>query len=816
MLSTALPIQSYLRSIRRQRGLIFRVSPTSVSSMEIDSDLKVATISVGEFARFSPFTQRSDPLGFGNWRAAAGQQWHKEIQNRADSEGFSNEQSIKGDLEWRGWTFRLNGRIDQIRSQKDRTHLREIKTVTTPLPLRPEEVSSRFKSYCIQLLTYRELLNRIEAQPTGSVDLDLFLIELGSGITQSLLLDERFDTLVVDQLDVLADYLDRKLERLSRLRALRFKPAYETPRPGQETIQEDLNQAFERSPIGCLEAPTGYGKTGVAWEFALNRLATGKVERIVYLTSKSTGQIEAAERLDALLTDQSAASYWQIRNKAEHCVNVEFRCSNKTCSYLSDLEEKWGRSALEPMFLSTAKPISIDALKETSAAAGICPYETMRTALGYRDIWIGDYNYLFSANSSRLLADQPDFDPARTFLIIDEAHNLPSRIESNLSKELSALSLNGLIEELSEIGVGHKIHKSLTNLVNECLAYRKGDVLTLRQLDDLTDLLLELINLISTDPMPYESITPEALDTLWSLSSGSTALKESASRYIAWIPQNGLIRITCIDPSQEIRETLTQFKECLMLSATFQPIDGFLEQCGLADQLTPPQQIAPRAPWLEGAYNIAIDTRTDTRFKSRKNGEALTAATIAKLAERHSPIVVFFPSYAYAQSLYEAIAIDYPFYRIAMQRRGKGESLSSRAEFIDEAMRFHDIIFLTLGSSFAEGIDMIGGKIDAAIVVSPALPEVNAIQQAKRDYYQSKKLDGFERAYLQPGIQKVNQALGRLVRAPGQKVKVLLHCQRYAERRTKSLLADQYQNCQYIFKDEDLERWIEEEPILKT
>ena len=74
------------------------------------------------------------------------------------------------------------------------------------------------------------------------------------------------------------------------------------------------------------------------------------------------GQIEAAERLDALLTDQSAASYWQIRNKAEHCVNVEFRCSTKTCSYLSDLEEKWGRSALEPMFLSTAKPISIDAL----------------------------------------------------------------------------------------------------------------------------------------------------------------------------------------------------------------------------------------------------------------------------------------------------------------------------------------------------------------------------------------------------------------------------------------------------------------------
>lgn len=775
--------------------------------MEIDAELKQVTLSVGEFAQFSPYSQRSDSLGFGNWRAAAGQQWHQEIQARAEAEAFSNEQSIQGDLEWRGWTLRLSGRIDQIRTVNDRVHLREIKTVTTPLPLDPESIRAQFKSYCVQLLTYRELLKR-GSPPPQKFDLDLYLIELATGITQSALLDERFDALVVDQLDCLTDYLDQKRERLSRLRSLRFKPAYETPRPGQETIQQDLKAAFERSPVVCLEAPTGYGKTGVAWEFALNRLATGQVERIVYLTSKSTGQIEAADRLDALLFDQSGASYWQIRNKAEHCVNTEFRCSTQTCQYLRDLDEKWRRSALEPIFLSTAKPIPIEILKETSAAAGICPYETMRTALSYRDIWIGDYNYLFSANSSRLLADQPDFNPAKTFIIIDEAHNLPSRVESNASKELTALALNGLIEELSQIGAGHKVRRALANLVDECLAYSKGDVLSLGQLDDLTELLLRLVTDLSSEALPYESMIPEALDTLWNLASGTTALKEHASRYIAWVPQNGQIRITCIDPSQVISETLSPFKECLMLSATFQPLDGFLEQCGLTEQLPPPEHVAPPAPWLEGAYEIAIDTRIDTRLKKRKEGASLTASTIARLAEQFAPIVVFFPSYAYSQSLYETIADNYPFYRIAMQSRVKGESLSDRADFIDEALRFHDIIFLTLGSSFAEGIDLIGGKIEAAMVVSPALPEVNAIQQAKRDYYQSKRLDGFERAYLQPGIQKVNQALGRLVRAPGHRVKVLLHCQRYAERRTRSLLATQYQNCEYLFKDEDLENWI--------
>ena len=197
-------------------------------------------------------------------------------------------------------------------------------------------------------------------------------------------------------------------------------------------------------------------------------------------------------------------------------------------------------------------------------------------------------------------------------------------------------------------------------------------------------------------------------------------------------------------------------------------------------------------------------------MKSRERSSKTTAATIAILAEQFAPIVVFFPSYAYAQSLREIVERDYPFYRIAMQQRGGGESLADRAGFIDNAIRFHDIVFLILGSSYAEGIDLIGGKIQAAMVVGPALPEVNPIQNAKRDHYDSKRLNGFERAYLQPGIQKVNQALGRLVRAPGQKVKVLLHCQRYADKQTNNLLSPQYRDFTYIFEDQDLDTWAQQ------
>jgi len=777
--------------------------------MEIDAKLRQVTLSVGEFARFSPYSQRRESSGFGNWRAQVGQQWHREIQKKAPEEGFANEVSISGDIAWNGWTLRLSGRIDQIRDDASGIRVREIKTVATPLPIDPLEVAQRYPSYCLQLLAYRELLIRDRQEKVERIALDLFLVEISSGITQSIRLDsDAFDALIVDHLDRFAQYLDQKSARLTRLCSLQFKPAYETPRPGQETIQSDLKTAFESSPVVCLEAPTGYGKTGVAWEIALQRLATGQVDRIIYLTSKATGQLEATERLKSLLGNHSAASYWQIRNKAEHCVNTEFRCSPRSCQYLVNLEQKWDSSGLDRHILFSPRPIPIEQLKEESAAAGICPYETMRTALGHRDIWIGDYNYLFSSNSAGLLSEQSDFDPSRSFLIIDEAHNLPSRVESNQSKELDALHLNALLEELGEIGAGRRIRNSIASLVSECLAFGKGAILSLRQLDDLAELLLSLMNALSSETLPYEQASSETLDTLWTLASGTAALKDNAERFIAWVPQNGRIRITCIDPSQAIGPTVSQFKECLMLSATFPPFDGFLEQCGLNERLPLPRRLSPPAPWLDGAYDMAIDTRVDTRFKSRETSAKVTAATIAKLAERYAPIVVFFPSYAYAQSLGEIVARDFPFYRIAMQERRGGESLAERADFIDNAIRFHDIVFLTLGSSYAEGIDMIGGKIQAAMVVSPALPEVNPIQNAKRDYYDARRLNGFERAYLQPGIQKVNQALGRLVRAPGQRVKVLLHCQRYADKRTRDLLSPQYRNFTYIFQDADLDQWL--------
>ncbi|HEY5079111.1 MAG TPA: helicase C-terminal domain-containing protein, partial [Opitutaceae bacterium] len=165
------------------------------------------------------------------------------------------------------------------------------------------------------------------------------------------------------------------------------------------------------------------------------------------------------------------------------------------------------------------------------------------------------------------------------------------------------------------------------------------------------------------------------------------------------------------------------------------------------------------------------------------------------------PIAVFFPSYAYAESvarLFDGAALQ-----------PKRAELSVQSAWIEGALSEGRALFLVLGSGFAEGIDLLGGRVGHAMVVGPALPEVNPVQRARLSALAELGRDAaFDRVYRIPGMQKVNQALGRLVRAPGQSARILLHCRRFAEPGYDRLLAPEYQSGRRILEDEDLAAWL--------
>jgi Rad3-related DNA helicase len=296
---------------------------------------------------------------------------------------------------------------------------------------------------------------------------------------------------------------------------------------------------------------------------------------------------------------------------------------------------------------------------------------------------------------------------------------------------------------------------------------------------------------------------------------------------LLWVSRAGELEFTCTDAAPAIGATLRRFGGAILMSATLQPYAEFAESCGLAGGEAGSNSgwvtLEAPAPWRQGAYDVAVDLRVDTRFRQRANHYGTTAATVEALhraaaasrisnlksqISNSSCVAVFFPSYAYAEAVLRALENAGSVLRVALQPRLP--DLAAQEAWVEESLALADALFLVLGSSFAEGIDLLGGRVSHAMVVGPALPEVNAVQQARLDALGLLGRDAaFRRVYQIPGLQKVNQALGRLVRAPGQRAKVLLHCRRFADPSFASLLASDYQLYREIASESELEAWLD-------
>ncbi|WP_438482475.1 ATP-dependent DNA helicase [Oleiharenicola lentus] len=796
--------------------------------MDFSLELKTARLSVGEFADFRLGPQDAGSGGpQGIWRAQLGQHWHNELRARTEKEFTPDggtlrsdvlfEVVIDGQLTHRGWTISLNGRIDQ---QVGDT-LREIKSVMRPLPVDEATLRAEYPEYFRQIATYAVLRR---AQGFKATRAELIFVEAGAGLSQTIALTPFDEALVSHQLDALVGFLNLRLRAHERRRHLVFRPAFDSLRLGQETIQADLSNALATSPIVLFEAPTGYGKTGCLLEFALGKLKAGKFERVIWLTGKSTGQIQVVHTLQQMtapaqsvchtLYDKPNAPFpfWQVRNKSEHCVNHSFHCVRDNCDFLRDCGERWPGSGLAKFYLDEKQPRDLPTLREAGLEARICPYEITRTALPFNDVWIGDFNYVFAPDNRGIFYERPGFNPAETLLIIDEAHNLSSRVASAHSHHATDTDARLLLAQLDHI----EAPAALLLAVDEW-ARLLGSLYPSESLDppvenEVHDLVARIANLVSTKPLDYAALGQRHADALWEFAALGDFLNNEKLKKLLWVAKTGELEFTCVDAADWIGETLSDYGGAVLMSATLNPYEAFADACGLKNTaaLTSPiyTKLQAPTPWRAGAYDIAVDLRVDTSFKQRANHSGTTAATIEALhAAAGSAVAVFFPSYAYAENIRQSLERSGSVLRVVLQP--KLPDLAAQTAWVEENLALADALFLVLGSSFAEGIDLLGGRVTHAMVVGPALPEVNAVQKARVDALHALGREAaFRRVYQIPGLQKVNQALGRLVRAPGHHAKVLLHCRRFAEPSYASLLATDYQLYEEIFTEKDLGDWL--------
>lgn len=762
--------------------------------MRIDIKTKRIEVSAQEFATFRPGPGAG--AGGSPWRAEAGRQWHEtmRLETEAEKNNWEFEKGITCEIKVLSWTVCVTGRTDQWHEEDGVITIREIKTVSTSLPRKKDFLFQRYAHHFLQLGVYCHAA-RLLPQSKKVIG-ELVFVDPTDGTKQTLPLPDTAEGDLLNQAETLAAHAENRRASHARLLLLPDRlPFNDEPRPEWLQSCADLEQASLESRIRLMVAPTGFGKTSAALRHGLSLLRSGRVGRLVYLTGKGTGQLQVLAEIRRLAKSNELRAL-VLRPRSEH--EIEGLSDDP-----EEIKKNWARAAIDPQVLLT-EGAELRRIREIGKIAGVPPWDITKAMLAHAEVIICDYNYVFSPRNRSALETIPGWNDGDTMLIVDEAHNLPERAAECLSLRDDAQSATDFSFTLTKYKISEPWCLATQAWANFIGRLPKADSLSPDDRLEAMGLAEKLAPLGTTFPIDLDSLPEEARTAVWNALSWSQRLDEADLGWLLWSPQAGVINLDCLTAAKATGERLNEFSHVLLMTATPGPKGALATDCGLSEDVV--VRVDALAPWRQGAYTVAIDGRIDTRLKTRESHHERTAHSLIKLSQEGA-VAAFFPSYKYAEAIVTEIKKIKSDASVALQPRGLGPDGTAR--FVDESLRPSAILCLILGGSLGEGVDLLGGKIRSAVVIGPALPEVNALQEARRKMFvEDGAEDAFALAYVRPGMRKVNQALGRLVRAPGHTARVLLHCRRFADETYKSLLSTEYGDPEVLTSDEDFTHWV--------
>lgn len=761
--------------------------------MRIDTQAWRIEISAQTFATFRP-----GPAGGSAapaWRAEAGRQWHETLRERAEASGSGWQFEVAVDCELRslGWTLAIGGRADQWRETGDAIAIREVKTVLGGLPRDPAALRERYPHHFLQLAVYCHAARLLPG--ARAVSGEVIFVDPTDGTLQAVPLGEDAEQALLDQAELVAAHAEQRRASHARLLALPDRLPFAEPRPEWSEAVAELD-ASAGSGLRLLVAPTGFGKTSAALRHGIALLRSGRAGRLVYATGKGTGQLQVVTELRRLATPRELRAV-VLRPRAEH--EIEGMPDDP-----ADIRRNWARAGIQPSAL-LEQGADLGLVRQLGRLARVPPWLITKAMVAEADIVICDYNYVFAPTQRPALENLPGWSESDHVLVVDEAHNLPERVAECLSLEAAAAAVADAAHELAVARAPQAWCDAL--LAWSAFLHRLPQADAVDPDDRLEALAhaerfltLQVGHPLDLDSLPERAARIAASSLLW-----HERLDAVDAGWLLWSPAPGELHLDCLTAARTVGQRLQAQGQALLLTGTPGPRGALEADCGLEAGAL--QRIDAAAPWRHEAYRVAIDGRVDTRFKSREQHHALTARTLLRLAETDGPVAAFFPSYRYAEAVAAEMRALAPKAAVATQPRGLRPDGMTR--FLDQSLRPGAVLCLIVGGALGEGIDLLGGRIGTAVVVGPALPEVNALQEARRKMFeQAGAEDPFALAYVRPGMRKVNQALGRLVRAPGQRARVLLHCRRFAADTYRAALSPEYGDPEVLADESAFLDWI--------
>ena len=587
--------------------------------------------------------------------------------------------------------------------------------------------------------------------------------------------------------------IEWKKERDSSIRGLGFPFAY---RAGQRDVAAAVYRTILRKKKLFIQAPTGVGKTISTVFPAVKAIGEGMAEKIFYLTAKTITRTVAEQAFRTLQDQGLRMKVITLTAKEKICFCEEAVCNPDACPYAKGHYDRVNDAVFD--MIASGNEINRSAVEEQARKYKVCPFELSLDISTWTDAVICDYNYVFdpTAHLKRFFSEGSSGD---YIFLIDEAHNLVER-----GREMYSASLykEDLLEVKRAVRIDSPVLASKLESVNKLFLALKRECEDYTILDSVSHIALKLMNLLSEmenflERLPDDDKREQVMALYFQIRSFVNIHDIMDENYVVYceLEKTGrfVIKLFCVNPAVNLQSYLEYGVSTVFFSATLLPIHYYKK---LLSVETDDYAIYAETSFAKENRLLLMGTDVSTRYTMRSaNMYERIARYIASAAEgKKGNYMAFFPSYKVMREVYDCFREQAEEIESVIQSQNMSES--EREEFLSlfEAEREKSLVgFCVMGGIFSEGIDLTEDRLIGAVIVGTGLPQVCNDREIVRKYFEQHGMPGFDYAYLFPGMNKVLQSAGRVIRTEKDRGMILLLDDRFQQRQYRETFPREWQ-----------------------
>ncbi|MDQ1145836.1 DNA excision repair protein ERCC-2 [Bacillus sp. SORGH_AS 510] len=710
---------------------------------------------------------------------------HQKIQ-KTYQKGDQKEVYLRSEIHYKDLTFLIDGRCDGLLFQDDKVTIDEIKSTNQPL----EQIrNDGYPVHWAQAKMYAYIY--MCDHQLSEISVQLTYVHVETLAKKQLKTTCHFADLEAFVLTMFESYApfakwlcDHQRKRNKSILDLSFP--FETYREGQRKLAGAVYKTIVDEKNLFAKAPTGIGKTISTLFPAVKAIGEEHLTRIFYLTAKTITRTTAEEAFEKMASAGLCMKTVTITAKEKVCFKEETKCQKDYCEFANGYYDRINGAIVD--ILGNENSLTREVIESYARKHTICPFEFSLDLSYAVDAVICDYNYIFDPRVSlkRLIEDQKK----TSVLLIDEAHNLVERGREMFSASINKDIFLQLKKELK--GIDNEVSDAASRLNSWFLSQKKKmakkNEEILQGLDEtFTNLLHDFLH--KAEVFLLKNDTFNLLEAYFKVNQFMKVIELIDDHYLIFAEKNRndlSIKLFCIDPSKVLSHMGKGFRAKVFFSATLSPLPYYKEVLGGNGEdynLTIP------SPFSKEQLDIFIKPLS-TRYRDReRTKESIVKVLHALVKKSPGNYLCFLPSYEYLRTIYEGFMEVNSETETILQDPGMSEAERESLLAMFQPQSEKTLLgFAVLGGVFSEGVDLIGERLHGVVIVGVGLPQLCLERNLIKEHFNMTKKNGYDYAYVYPGMNKVLQAGGRLIRSEKDQGTIVLIDDRFLESKYQNLL----------------------------